>query len=105
VTGCLIFFRVVRSGCQAETSRLEDGEAYQAYLALYLVGAWRVLYVMMLGRECPEMSCEGVLDKEEWQAVYAVVKRTVQVSTWIRDEGPSPSSGKAVRLGCSAWRR
>jgi Transposase Tn5 dimerisation domain/Transposase DNA-binding len=86
-----IYFRVVKSGCQVETSQLEDGEAYQAYLALYLVVAWRVLYVMMLGRECPEMSCEGVLEKEEWQAVYAVVKRETPPAA-------PPALGEMVKL-------
>ncbi len=26
-----------------------------------------------LGRECPELPCDSVLEPEEWQAVYAVV--------------------------------
>ena len=41
---------------------------------LCMIVAWRVMYVMMLGRQCPELSCACVLEEDEWQAVYAVVK-------------------------------
>jgi hypothetical protein len=71
-----IYFRVLKSGCQVEESQAETAESYQAYLAMCLVVAWRVMYVMMLGRECPEMSCEGVLEPDEGQAVYAVMRWT-----------------------------
>ena len=35
----------------------------------------RVLFLTMLGRECPEMPCDIVFDKAEWQAVYIVTER------------------------------
>jgi hypothetical protein len=69
-----IYFRVLKSGCRLEWSQLETAEAFQAYLALCMIVAWRVMYVMMLGRECPEIAADTVLEKDEWQAVYAVVK-------------------------------
>jgi len=33
------------------------------------------MYVMMLGRECPDLPCDVALDDDEWQAVYAAVKK------------------------------
>jgi Transposase DNA-binding/Transposase Tn5 dimerisation domain len=69
-----IYFRVVKSGCKVETSQLETAEAFQAYLALCMIVAWRVMYLMMLGRECPDMPADSVLEEDEWQSVYAVVK-------------------------------
>jgi hypothetical protein len=68
-----IYYRVLKSGCQVERSQLHSAEAFEAYLALCLIVAWRVLYVLMLGRECPELACAAVLEPEEWQAVYTVV--------------------------------
>jgi hypothetical protein len=38
-----------------------------------MIVAWRVMYVMMLGRECPEMSCDLVFSEDEWKSVYTVV--------------------------------
>lgn len=40
-----------------------------------MIIAWRVLYVTMLGREYPNIHCETVFDKSEWQALYIVQKR------------------------------
>ena len=36
--------------------------------------AWRVMYVMMLGRQCPEISCAEIFGEAEWKAVYTVVQ-------------------------------
>jgi hypothetical protein len=86
-----IYFRVLKSGCQVEASQLRTDEAYLAYLGVCLIVAWRVMQLMMLGRECPEMPCDCVLEPEEWQAVYAVVKQQVP------PEQPPPL-GEMVRL-------
>jgi len=40
----------------------------------YLIIAWRVLYVTMLGREYPNIDCEALFDKAEWQTLYIVEK-------------------------------
>jgi hypothetical protein len=68
-----IYFRVLKSGCKIETSQLETAGAFSSWLALNMIVAWRVMYVMMLGRECPELPAASVLEADEWQAVYAVV--------------------------------
>jgi hypothetical protein len=69
-----IYFRVLKSGCKVEERQFEDAERYLPCLALYMVVAWRVMYVMMMGRECPEMSCAEILSEDEWKAVYTVVR-------------------------------
>jgi hypothetical protein len=85
-----IYFRVLKSGCQIEASQLETREAFEAYLALCLIVAWRVMDVLMLGRECPELPCDSVLETAEWQAVYAVV-------TGQPPPGQPPPLGEMVR--------
>ena len=42
---------------------------------MYQIIAWRVLYLTMLGRECPELPCNLIFEDEEWQAVYIVTKK------------------------------
>lgn len=68
-----IYYRVLKSGCKVEESQLETAERFEPYLALCLIVAWRVMHVMMLGRDCPDLPCEIALDEDEWQAVYATV--------------------------------
>ena len=69
-----IYFHVLKSGCKVEDRQFEDADRYLPCLAMYMVIAWRVMFVMMLGRECPEMSCAEVFSEDEWKAVYTVVR-------------------------------
>jgi hypothetical protein len=68
------YFKVLKSGCAVEQLQLESTDRLMACVAVYLIVAWRVLYLVHLGRECPEMECDAVLMPEEWQSVWRVVK-------------------------------
>jgi len=70
-----VYFKVLKSGCRIEELQLEKREPLEPALSFYMIIAWRVLYLTMLGRECPEMSCDAVFADEEWQAVYLVTER------------------------------
>jgi hypothetical protein len=70
-----IYFRILKSGCKVEESQLERAERFEPYLALCMIVAWRIMYVMMLGRECPDLPCDVAFDEDEWRAVYATVKQ------------------------------
>lgn len=70
-----IFFRTLKSGCRIEERRFETLPRMLNCLAIYLIVAWRTLYVCHLGRSCPELSCEAIFEPAEWKAVYRVVRR------------------------------
>lgn len=70
-----IFFRIMKSGCKVEKLQLECTERLRPALAMYMIVAWRVLYVTMLGRECPDLPCDVVFDTKEWQAIHLVTTR------------------------------
>lgn len=70
-----IYFRILKSGCTIEKLQLETLERLQPALAVYMIIAWRVLFVTMLGRHYPNLPCDVVFATEEWQAVYIVTKR------------------------------
>ena len=71
-----IYFRILKSGCKIEKLQLEHVERLRPALALYMIVAWRVLYLTLLGRECPELPCDLVFETSEWQAVYLVATKT-----------------------------
>lgn len=50
-------------------------ERLEPALMLYLMIAWRVPFLMLMGRTCPDLPCEVVFDPEEWQTAYSVGKR------------------------------
>ncbi len=70
-----IYFRILKSGCKIEKLQLEHIDRLRPAIALYMIVAWRVLYLTMLGRECPDLPCDLVFDREEWQAIYIVTHR------------------------------
>jgi hypothetical protein len=70
-----VFFRVLKSGCRVEERRFESLDRLLTCLAIYLIVAWRTLYVCRLGRSCPEISCEAVFEPAEWKSVWKVVRR------------------------------
>jgi hypothetical protein len=70
-----VYFKVLKSGCRIEQLQLETRERLEPALAFYMIIAWRVLFLTMLGRECPEMPCDTVFADEEWRAVYLVTQR------------------------------
>lgn len=70
-----IFFRVLKSGCRVEERLFEHMDRLLTCLAVYVIVAWRTLYVCRLGRSCPEMSCEAVFEPAEWKSVWKVVHR------------------------------
>jgi len=70
-----VYFKVLKSGCRIEQLQLETRERLEPALVFYMIIAWRVLYLTMLGRDCPEMPCDAVFADEEWKAVYLVTQR------------------------------
>jgi hypothetical protein len=86
-----IFFRVLKSGCRVEERLFEYMDRLLTCMAVYVIVAWRTLYVCRLGRSCPEIDCETVFEPAEWKSVWKVVRR---------EDPPSkpPSLGVFVRL-------
>lgn len=76
-----LLFRTLKSGCRVEVRRFEHVDRLLACLAVYLIVAWRTLYVCRLGRSCPDISCEAIFEPAEWKSVYRVVRREAPPST------------------------
>jgi hypothetical protein len=70
-----VFFRTLKSGCRIEERRFETLPRMLACLSVYLIVAWRTLYVCRLGRCCPDLDCDLIFDPAEWQSVWSVTHR------------------------------
>jgi len=70
-----VFFKILKSGCTVEELQFETLKATENCIAIYLIVAWRILYLTMLGRDFPDMDCSVVFEKSEWQSVYAIVTK------------------------------
>ena len=67
------FFRILKTGCRVEALPLSTLDRLEPALALYLIIAWRIQYLTLLGRTPPELPCDAVLDPAEGQAVYVAI--------------------------------
>ena len=70
-----VFFKILKSGCTVEELQFDTLKATTNCIALYLIISWRILFLTMLGRNCPDMDCSIVFEENEWQSVYAIVTK------------------------------
>jgi hypothetical protein len=70
-----VYFRVLKSGCRIEERLFEYMDRLLNCMAIYVIVAWRTLYVCRLGRSCPDLDCEAVFEPSEWKSVWQVVRR------------------------------
>lgn len=71
--------RVLKSGCQIEARQFGDVQRFMRATALFAVIAWRILYATLLGRLDGDISCEVLLQRFEWQALYCRTHGTTDV--------------------------
>ena len=88
-----VFHRVLKTGCKVEHLRFEDRAAFEPALACNMVVAWRLHYLVHIGRACPELPCSSVFAEEEWRAAVAVDSRRADTASL-----PEPSLGELVRI-------
>jgi hypothetical protein len=70
-----IYFHVLKNGCQVEKLQLGEIERVQRALALFMVVAWRVGYLMRMGRTCPDLDAALFFDPDEIRGAYLLNKK------------------------------
>ena len=86
-----LFHKVLKSGCRLEEMQQRFDFTLLPAIVLCMLLAWRLLHVMRLGRECPELPCDLVFDQSEWQSVVVVLKGRAALAS-------KPSVGEMIRL-------
>jgi hypothetical protein len=70
------FHFVLKSGCKVEELQLENDVRLKNAIAIYLVVAWRLTWILYQSRETPEAPCSIILETHEWQSLYCIVNKT-----------------------------
>lgn len=70
-----LFFKVLKSGCKIEERQLQATDRMKCLIAVFMVLSWRVVFTMMLGRICSEISCSDLFVESEWKSVYKVLNK------------------------------
>lgn len=76
-----IFNKILKSGCKIEEKQLQTADRLKVLIALFLILAWRIQYLMMIGRTCPNISSAQIFEECEWKSVYKISHKNEPVPT------------------------
>lgn len=86
-----VFFKVFKQGCRIEALQLQTFDRLRTCLMLYLIVAWRTMWVTTAARTHGEEPCTILFADEEWQPLYRIVKKRPAPA-------PPPRLGEFVKL-------
>jgi Transposase Tn5 dimerisation domain len=106
-------FNVLKNGCRVEALQLGTIERLERALALFLVVAWRIAYLMRMGRTCPDLDAELFFDVDEIRGAYLlteakqpakpklneVLRLIAQLGGFLGRKGDGEPGAKAIWLG------
>jgi hypothetical protein len=85
-----IYFHVIKNGCKVEALQLASVERIERALALFMVVAWRVTYLMRMGRTCPDLDASLFFDPDEIRGAHLLTKKKMPTTP--------PTLNEVVRL-------
>jgi hypothetical protein len=108
-----MLFNVLKNGCRVEALQLGTIERLERALALFLVVAWRIVYLMHMGRSCPELDAGLFFDVDEVRGAYLlndrepppkpklneVLRLIAQLGGFLARKGDGEPGAKAIWLG------
>jgi hypothetical protein len=72
------FHYVLKSGTRIETLQLKQAESLQKAVMVYSIAAFRIMQLVYNSRHHPHVSCEVILTKSQWKALYVLIHREKQ---------------------------
>lgn len=71
------FHRILKSGCRVEHVNFRDKDSLLPTVALYLIVAWRILYLRDFRRAQPHLPCSIFFTTAEWHAACIIERRPI----------------------------
>lgn len=65
-----MFFRTLKGGCEIEKLQFEEPDNLMNAIATYMIISWRIQYLLMLGRQCPDLPADILFSNDEIIALY-----------------------------------
>lgn len=69
-----MYFRVLKGGCKIEELQLETAQRLENAIACFMITSWRIQYLLMLGRQVPDMPADIYFDAIEIAVVKMISK-------------------------------
>jgi len=70
------FHYVLKSGCGIEALQLKKAESLMKAIAVYSLAAFNIMQLTYQSRQTPNVSCELVLRRQQWEAHYMLKFKT-----------------------------
>src|SRR6266516_838847 len=70
------FHYVLKSGCGIEALQLKKAESLMKAIAVYSLAAFNIMQLTYQSRQMPNVSCEMVLRRQQWEALYMLKFKT-----------------------------
>jgi len=87
------FHYVIKSGCKIEALQLKQAESLKKAIVMYCLAGFKIMQLTYQSRETPDVNCEVVLTKDEWEVLCIRMHKTgnipsappslEQVTKWI----------------------
>jgi hypothetical protein len=68
-------FPCTKNGYKVEALQLSDIGRIERALAMFMVVAWRVTYLMRMGRTCPDLDATLFFEPDEIRGAYLLAKK------------------------------
>ncbi len=85
-----MYFNILKNGCKVEALQLSAIDRIERALALFMIVAWRVAYLMRAGRTWPHLDAALFFDPDEIRGAYLLSKKP--------QKGEPPSLNEVLRL-------
>lgn len=69
------FHKTLKSGCKIEERQFHDSKRLEACLGIDLITAWRVFFLVKMGREMPNLPCTVFFEECEWKALTCYITK------------------------------
>jgi hypothetical protein len=70
------FHYVLKSGCGIETLQLKKAQSLMKAVAVYSLAAFNIMQLTYQSRETPDVGCEVVLKRRQWEVLYMLRFKT-----------------------------
>lgn len=80
-----ILFEVLKNAWRVEALQLGSIDKLERALALFMVVAWRIAYLMRSGHTCPDLDAALFFDPDETHGAYLLNFQDVLDKPWLND--------------------
>lgn len=70
-----LYFKTLKSGCNIQALQLDSYKKLNACISLYMIIAWRIMFITMMSRNAPNMPCTILMSDEEWKTAFILLNR------------------------------